>query len=342
MVQIGGGKLNIFSRLNAKNVTVAIAAALLVAVYLTSIWMTFTDAERRAFSLEVPAASADRMNVDINVVTVNVPRLEMTTRLSVQLAGRLAQDQTTPARDLKLVLNTISGPQEFKFAKGQRINPIEAVFPLEGDVNLYPFDHYTGVLWLFATMPDKRNVAPPTASKPSTNVVSDELAASPDLPVSAQALEQNVHVDTRTTLHAAIPGLTFQGSTSIESAQALKGLTGIKVKLQRSQRVLLISITTMLMMAGLSGGLVLMVLSAISGRRTTAAFQITVATSLIFGFPALRNIQPGVPPPGTFGDSIVFTWAEMVAAASAVTLIGHWLLHGNRPSKPSEGATPRR
>ena len=50
-----------------------------------------------------------------------------------------------------------------------------------------------------------------------------------------------------------------------------------------------------------------------------------MAVSLIFGLPALRNIQPGIPPPGTFGDSIAFTWAEIAAASSAVALIAHWL-----------------
>jgi hypothetical protein len=50
-----------------------------------------------------------------------------------------------------------------------------------------------------------------------------------------------------------------------------------------------------------------------------------MAVSLIFGLPALRNIQPGVPPPGTFGDTIAFTWAEIAAAASAIALIVHWL-----------------
>jgi hypothetical protein len=321
------------NKLYSKNVFLVLGAAVLAGTYLFSIWLTFTDAERRGLSLEVPAASADHMTIDLDVVDVDESRLEMTARLSFRLMGKLAQDEATPARDLKLVLNTISGPQEFLFAKGQRINPIEAVFPLDGDVNLYPIDHYSGVLWLFAAMPQKRNPAPTTPGT-STNVVSDELAASPDLPVSTEALEKDVHVDTSTTLHASIVGLTFRGSRSIESAQTLKGLTGVEVKVQRSNRVLFIAIATMLMMTGLSGGLVVIVLDVLSGRRSLEAFQITIATTLIFGFPALRNIQPGVPPPGTFGDSIVFTWAEMTAAASAVALIAHWLVQGADRKEP--------
>jgi hypothetical protein len=149
--------LNRLSSLFSKNVVLALGAAVLAGIYLISIWMTFTDADRRGLSLQVPPASADHMVIDLDVVDVDESRLEMTTRLSFRLTGKLAQDEATPARDLKLVLNTISGPQEFLFAKGQRINPIEAVFPLDGDVNLYPFDHYSGA------MPDWRR---PRALRP--------------------------------------------------------------------------------------------------------------------------------------------------------------------------------
>ncbi len=308
----------------------------LAGVYLSSLWVTFNDLDRRSLSLEIPPASVDNLHVNIDLVKVDVLHLEMTARLSFRLAGKLAQDETTPAQDLTLVLNTINGPQDFVFKKGQRINPIEADFPLEGDSNLYPFDRYKGALWVFATVTEKGRAVLAPASQPGVNVVSKELAAAHDLPISTSVLERTTHADTAATFHASIPGLTFRGSQSIHSAQALKGLTGVKVNLQRSNYVLLISITTMLMMTGLSFGLVITVFTIVTGRQRVATFQIPMATSLIFGLPALRNIQPGIPPPGTFGDSIVFTWAEMIAAASAVTLIIRWLLQGDQPGDPPD------
>jgi len=306
----------------------------IVAAYLSSLWFSFTEADRRAASLEIPPAGADYMHVNVSVVRVDLLSSEMTTRLSFHLNGKLAKDELTPANDLKLVLNTIKGQQEFDFKKGQRINPIEAVFPLEGDVSLYPFDHHKGVLWLFATLPGKPQAAASPKPEPAITVVPNELVATPSLPVSTAVLGQETQADTKATFSALIPGLTFRESRSVRSAQALKGLTGIEVDLKRSPHVVFISVTTMLMMAGLSAGLVIMVLEVVSGRRNMTSFQIPMATSLIFGLPALRNIQPGVPPPGTFGDSIVFTWAEMIAAASAVTLIIHWLFHRSRISSP--------
>jgi hypothetical protein len=317
-----------------KPLRAALIAAVILAVYLLSLYLNFTEADRRAISLEVPPAGADYMIMDVSVVHVDLLRAEMTTRISFHLAGRLAQDAVTPATNLKLVLNTINGQQEYRFEKGQRINPIEAVFPLEGDVNLYPFDHYKGVMWMFVTLPGKPQNAPGPQQQAPINVVPDELARSADLPVSTTVLAQQIQADTKTRFSALIPGLTFRDSRSVQSAQTMRGLTGFQVDLRRSTRVIFISITTMLMMAGLSIGLVIVVLNVVAGSRNLTNFHIPMATSLIFGLPALRNIQPGVPPPGTFGDSIVFTWAEMAAAASAVALIANWLANSSRANKP--------
>jgi hypothetical protein len=255
-------------------------------------------------------------------------RSEMTTRISFQVVGQLAEDELTPATDLQLVLNTIRGPQQFDFARGRRINPIEAVLPLDGNVNFYPFDRHKGILWIFAAIPGRQQ------GRPVENIVPDELATSPGLPISKSSLEKRVQADTRTTFTASIPGLTFRGSKSAQGVQGLKGLTGIEVKLMRSTNVVLISVTTMVMMAALAVGLVIMVLKVVSRSRNMTAFQIPMAVSLIFGLPALRNVQPGVPPPGTFGDSIAFTWAEIAAASSAVALIVHWLFTRQRDSSP--------
>ncbi|HTB47898.1 MAG TPA: DUF4436 family protein [Acetobacteraceae bacterium] len=302
--------------------------AVISTVYLLSLWVSLTESGRRSATLEVPPAGADYLYVDVNVVNVDLLRSEMTTRISFHVAGQLAEDELTPTSDLQLVVNTIKGQQQFDFAEGRRINPIEAVFPLDGNVNFYPFDRHKGILWIFVTIPGSQQ------PRPVETMVPEELATSPGLPIGKSSLEKRVQADTRTTFTASIPGLTFRGSKSVQGAQSLKGLTGIEVNLQRSLNVVLISMTTMMMMAAMAVGLVIMVLKVVSRRRNMAAFQIPMAVSLIFGLPALRNVQPGVPPPGTFGDSIAFTWAEIAAASSAVALIVHWLFSRNLDSLP--------
>ena len=322
-------------------------------LYLLAIWRAYSEAERRSVSLEVAPRGADHLIMDISVARVDLQRLELTTRISFRLAGQLAQDEVTPATDLQLILNTVHGQQEFDFPKGERMNAIEAVFPLKGEVNFYPFDHHTGVLWLFVTIPEKAKggskpnsvqkgpAKPNELFSPEEQVpdnVPEELAESPGLPVGTSALEKQVQADTRTIFSASIPGLTFRDSKVLDSAQGLKGLTGIEVDLRRSLNVIFISVTTMLMMAALAVGLVAMVVKIVKGGRRMAGsiLQLPMAVSLIFGLPALRNIQPGIPPIGTFGDSMAFTWAEMAAAGSAIALVIHWLLHSTSSSTPPQ------
>lgn len=308
-----------------------IIIAVISAVYGCSLWLSLTEAGRRSAALEIRPTSNDYLYVDVNVVNVDLLRSQMTTRLAFQVAGQLAQDELTPATNLQLVLNTVTGQQQFDFAKGRRISPIEAVFPLDGNANFYPFDRHKVILWFFVTIPGSPQ------ARLTRNIIPEEIAKSPGLPMSASSLESRVQADTRTTFTASIPGLTFRGSQSVTGVQALKGLTGIEVNIMRSANVMFISMTTMVMMAAMAVGLVIMVWKVVGRSRNMAAFQIPMAVSLIFGLPALRNIQPGVPPPGTLGDSIAFTWAEIAAALSAVALILHWLFrrapHNSSPDK---------
>jgi hypothetical protein len=53
---------------------------------------------------------------------------------------------------------------------------------------------------------------------------------------------------------------------------------------------------------------------------------LSISISLIFGLPALRNVQPGVPPVGAFGDYLSFIWAEIIVGLSAIIIIWTWLL----------------
>ena len=333
-----------------------LAAIVLFAVYLLSLWFAITEAGRRSVSLEIPPQSGDHMILDVNVVHVDLLRSEMTTRISFHLAGQLAQDEVTPATDLRLVLNTVHGQQQFDFEKGKRFNSIEAVFPLQGEVNFYPFDHHTGVLWFFVTVPEVQKASSTPTPKPKPKPqepakphglsflrkrkpdnVPKELEQSPGLPVGTMALKKRVQADTQVNFSASISGLSFRGSQSVQSAESQKGLTGIQVHLRRSTNVILISVTSMLMMAAMAVGLVAMVLKIVGGTRRMANFHVPMAVSLMFGLPALRNIQPGIPPIGTFGDSVAFIWAETAAAGSAIALVVHWLLHRTSPSTPPTG-----
>jgi hypothetical protein len=83
-------------------------------------------------------------------------------------------------------------------------------------------------------------------------------------------------------------------------------------------------------------GLAISVLAMVLHVRTASGewdlVPLSLSLSLIFGLPALRNVQPGVPSVGAFSDNVIFIWAELIVAVSAVVTVWHWLL------RPRSGA----
>lgn len=320
-----------------RRLSTALSAVVLAAIYFASLAFSLTEADRRSVALETKPMGPDNIHVEIEVVGVDLMRSELTTRISFQLAGKLAEDKLIPAADLRLVVNGVRGQQQFDFTKGQRIDPIEVIFPIEGNANMYPFDHHKANLWLFLTLrKPAQAMALPKPDSPIGNVP-EELARSPSLPISTTSIEQAVQADTETRFSASIPGVSFQGTLPAQGAQNLKGLTGFEVHMNRSLGVVFISVTSMVMMGALGIALVLMVLRIVARGRHIASFHIPMAVSLIFGLPALRNMQPGIPPVGTTADAIVFMWAEIAAAGSAVALVIHWLLRRSDQIHPLAG-----
>jgi len=60
---------------------------------------------------------------------------------------------------------------------------------------------------------------------------------------------------------------------------------------------------------------------------------LSMSLSLIFGLPALRNVQPGVLPVGAFSDYVTFIWAELIVAVSAVVTVWQWVLRTHHKSE---------
>ena len=142
------------------------------------------------------------------------------------------------------------------------------------------------------------------------------------LAVGATALQQNTTVPLTIVLSASTPGIKFSGNVSRENS--LK-VTGIELQIRRADNVIAVSILLMILMSGLAMSLLGMVFKATHGSKVDLV-PLSISISLIFGLPALRNVQPGVPPVGAFGDYLSFIWAEIIVGLSAIILIWTWLL----------------
>jgi hypothetical protein len=299
-------------------------------IYSTGLLRNVSESSRRSLQLRDDAATADCVFISATVVSLNPATRELTAQLAFRPFGEIAQDEVTPRTNLKLLVNNVRGQQEFDFPKGQRMSRIEATFPLDGDVNMYPLDQYETTLSFFMTMPGKTK-QPPTPPAPLswTNETPDH---SHELAVGQTALLSNVPVPLSVSLSASIPGIKFVGAASRSGDS---NFTGIDLKMRRPDNLILVSTFVMLMMTGLAVSVLAMVLKAIGTRTKFDLLPLSLSISLIFGLPALRNIQPGVPPVGVLGDYLSFLWAELIVAASAIVTVWTWLRsESEEESKP--------
>jgi hypothetical protein len=293
----------------------------LLFVYCAVLLRSLNEGTRRSLRLRDDIDAADHIVISVLVTAVNPATQELTAQISLRPQGALAQDEVTPAVDLKLLTNNVRSQQEFDFPKGRRMNRIEAVFPLNGELNRYPFDHYETTLWILMTTPARKK-QPQTSNIPES--AGDQAL---QLGVGTNTLQQSTAIPLTITLAASTPGLKFEGNVSRESS--LK-VAGIALKIRRADNAIAVSILLMILMSCLAVSLLAMVFKATTNGPRVDLVPLSISISLIFGLPALRNVQPGVPPVGAFGDYVSFIWAEIIVGLSAVIIIWTWLLRSDR------------
>jgi hypothetical protein len=291
--------------------------AFMICVYCFVLLRSLNEGSRRSLQLRDDSDAADHIVISMLVTTVNPSTHELTAQIGFRPQGTLAQDEVTPAVNLKLLTNNVRGQQEFEFPKGQRMNRIEVVFPLNGELNHYPFDRYETTLWILMTTPAKQK------QSQIPNIPESAEGQALQGVVGTNTLQQNTTIPLAVSLSASTPGLKFEGSVSRESS--LK-VTGVGLKIRRADNVIGVSILLMTLMSGLAWSLLAMVLKATTSGSKVNLVPLSISISLIFGLPALRNVQPGVPVVGAFGDYVSFIWAEIIVGLSAIIIIWTWLL----------------
>jgi Domain of unknown function (DUF4436) len=308
----------------------------LVALYFVVLGRSLTEAQRRSLRLRDDTDSADHVLISVLVTGVNPATQELTAQISFRPQGELAQDEVTPAADLTLLTNNVRSQEEFDFPKGKRMNRIAAVFPLNGELNKYPFDQYRTTLSFLMTTPilQKRRQSSTIPQSPEVPASKSEEELRGDrLAVGTTALQRSVTVPLTITLSASTPGVKFEGDVSRKSSSEV---TGIELKTRRADNVIAVSILLMTLMVGLAISLLSIVIIALTTKASVGLVPLTISISLIFGLPALRNVQPGVPPVGALGDYVAFIWAEISVGVSAITIAWIWILRSREASQTGD------
>jgi hypothetical protein len=291
----------------------------LLVTYCVLLLRNVNESKHRSLTLRNDTASTDHVLISVLVTAVNPVTQELTAHISLRPQGAIARDEVTPTIDLKLLVNSVGGQQEIDLPHGKRMSRIQMVFPLNGELNRYPFDQYRATLWLLMTTPAQKKQQSASSLPESTQA----QAPPEDFAVGTTALQESTTVPLTILFSASIPGIKFEGNVSRESSQKL---TGIELKMRRSDNVIAVSMFLMALMSTLAVSLLAMALRVTRANSTVELLPLSLCISLIFVLPALRNVQPGVPPVGVFGDYVSFTWAEIIVAVSAVIIMWTWLL----------------
>jgi hypothetical protein len=313
---------------NAASLKVAFVVGIL-ALYITVLARGTTEGTRRVLQLRDETPAHDRVVVSVLVTNVDPAAQELTAQLDFRFAGSIARDEVTPAVDLTLLINNVGDEQQFDFPRGKRTHLIQAVFPLKGDWNKYPLDRYETTMWFLITTPEavnKTQVSKAPEDQPQEPVQSNQLA------IGAVTLEHNTPIPLSLNVSAAIRGIKFQGSVG---RNATTQLVGISLNLRRADNLIVVAMLINAMMLGLAISVLAMVLHVRAVRGDSDLVPLSLSISLIFGLPALRNVQPGVPSVGAFSDYVIFIWAELIVAVSTVVTVWHWLLRA-RPESESQ------
>jgi Domain of unknown function (DUF4436) len=315
-------------------------------VYFVFVWRGLTEESRRSLILSKTSASTgDYVIVNVKVTAVDEAQGLLHERLRLIPVGRFAVDRATPAVDLKLLINSVSGKQTVVYPKGERIAPVDFTSILSGNLNRYPFDKYVSDIDVLVTAPVPR--APP-APRASRAPVAPKAAPVPEgvpkeapeeavvdplvttLVVGASDLNESETVPINENFVASITGVKFEGQVTQDDAYKLMRTSLV---MRRANNILWVSVVVMVVMFILAVSVMVMGLRVAGSPTEINLLPLSLCVSLIFGLPALRNVQPGVPAVGALCDYLSFIWAEFIVATSAIGLAWAWIVRSIRRSK---------
>lgn len=344
--------MGLFGKLARVAVVLAMAG-----IYVLVVWLGLTEESRRSLTTtKNSATTGDYVVVSMKVTSFDPAQGVLHERIRVTPMGRFALDRASPAVDLKLLINSVSGKQIVVFPKGERISPVDFVSVLSGNLNRYPFDKYTSDIDVLVTAPAAPAAPAPRSARPAraapvapapvapaagivpTVTPVPETDATDDAPVpistaleiGASDLTKSEPVTINENFVASITGVRFEGQVTEDDTYKL---VRTSVVMRRARNVVAVSIVVMSVMFILAISVMMMALRVAASPDAINLLPLSLCVTLIFGLPALRNIQPGVPGVGALGDYLSFIWAEFIVTTSAIGLAWTWIVRTIRDQR---------
>jgi hypothetical protein len=241
----------------------------------------------------------NRMDVAVSLLGVDPIKSEINLRFAPSPEGTYLKDARL-TKDLKFFTGIESGKAEVTLEKNRIPDTVTGSLSIaSGKVSDYPFDIHKSDFYLFFTNPkdDKEDIP---------------------MSVSFYGAISGYNIDVE-----YIPKAEFESTDSY---------IGLRVTVSRS--VITKSFSIFLMIAMWLIGLVVftMTMVVVWQPRPIEFGMFTLIAGMLFALPAVRNLQPSVPPLGGLSDFLSFFWAESLVAVSMPILFFTWLTRYKKPS----------
>jgi hypothetical protein len=273
--------------------------ALFIGAFSGSLYFYQSDRTQRSANLTFGDDKApNRIEVAVNLLGVDPIKGEVNLRFTPSPEGTYAKDNRL-TKDLKFFTGIESGKAEVILENNRVPDAVTGSLSLNGRVSDYPFDVHSSDFYLYFTNPKDEKEGIPMA-----------------INFYGAVSGYNVDVD-------YIPQAEFESSDTY---------MGLRVSISRS--VITKSFSIFLMIAMWLIGLVVftMTMAVFWQPRPLEFGMFTLIAGMLFALPAVRGLQPGVPPVGGLSDFLSFFWAESLVAISMPILFFTWLTRYKKPS----------
>jgi hypothetical protein len=273
--------------------------ALFVGAFSTALYFYQNDRTQRSANLTFgDDKEPNRIEVAVSLLGVDPIKGDINLRFAPNPEGTYAKDNRL-AKELKFFTGIESGKSEVTLEKNRIPDAVTGSLSINGRVSDYPFDVHSSDFYLFFTNPK------------------DETEEIPMVVNFYGAISgYNIDVD-------YVPKAEFESSDTY---------IGLRVAVSRS--VITKSFSVFLMIAMWLIGLVVftMTMVVVWQPRPIEFGMFTLIAGMLFALPAVRGLQPSVPPLGGLTDFLSFFWAESLVAVSMPILFFTWLTRYKKPS----------
>jgi len=239
---------------------------------------------------------ADCVRVTANIASLDPVKGEAVLRLQFEPQHSLLDKEDVLINAVTVYTNSTSGKSEITYKKGESMQPLDVNMFLQGDSSQFPWDRYTGLLWVCIA---------------SQKGIDGKLSSWSAVPFSLD-------------LKTGITGFKIEAN-EIKQKDRSFSTAEIAFKVERSNSSRGFSVFIMVLIGLLTLAAFLAGFAVIVGGRKIEMSMLGWLGGMLFALLPLRNAMPGAPPIGCLADYMSFFWAEAITAATLIAIALTWV-----------------